>query len=251
MFLPNPKQNKNFKYLLTCIDVHSRFVFVEPMKTKSGDVVFTAFKKFMKSYGIPKNLNVDVGSEFTFKPFVTYCEKNNIQLWYSNPEQENKNSIIERFHRTLRNLILRFEIANGKSYIDILPNLIENYNSTKHKTIKARPIDVWNGDDMNRQTIKISIPSFHVGDEVRHVQKKKSFEKSSSVSKYTKKIYTITKRDGFTYYLDDLRKPFREHELVLAVTGNQNHSFEYEENNKRDEDEDAFGRRMRREGMYD
>jgi len=52
-------------------------------------------------------------------------------------------------------------------------------------------------------------------------------------------------------YLDDLKKPFREHELVLAVTGNQNHSFEYEENNKRDEDEDAFGRRMRREGIYD
>ena len=126
--LPNPTQNKGYKYLLTMIDVYSRYVFVAPLKTKTGEVVLDAFKMLFKESGICRNLNLDLGSEFVYAPFVNYCESNNIKLWYSNPEQSNKNAIIERFHRTLRNLILKYTVANGKSYIDVLPDLIKNYN---------------------------------------------------------------------------------------------------------------------------
>jgi transposase InsO family protein len=58
---------------------------------------------------------LDEGSEFIFTSFRKYCEDNNIILWYSNKEQDKKNAIIERFHRTLRNYILRYEVATGKS----------------------------------------------------------------------------------------------------------------------------------------
>ena len=32
MELPSPSLNKGYKYLLTCIDVYSRYVFVRPLK---------------------------------------------------------------------------------------------------------------------------------------------------------------------------------------------------------------------------
>jgi transposase InsO family protein len=55
-----------------------------------------------------------MGAEYINSSFQNYCLDNSIKLWYSNPEQDNKNAIIERFHRTLRNYILKFQVANGK-----------------------------------------------------------------------------------------------------------------------------------------
>ena len=45
MYLPSPTFNDNNKYLLTCIDVYSRYVFVTALHNRNGDTVFLAFKK--------------------------------------------------------------------------------------------------------------------------------------------------------------------------------------------------------------
>ena len=90
-----------------------------------------------------RNLNVDLGSEFIAERFKKYCADNYIKIWYSDPEQSNKNSIIERFHRTLRNMLLKYTVANGKPYIDDLDKLIENYNTSYHRTIQQEPKDIF------------------------------------------------------------------------------------------------------------
>ena len=64
--------------------------------------------------------------------------------------------------------------------------------------------------------------------QVRHTLEKQIYGKNSSTPTYTQKIFKVTKKEGNAYYLDDLTKPFREHELILA-TG--------ENNNERDEEE--------------
>ena len=222
------------------------FAFVRVLNDKTGKSVFSAFKELLENEsGICKNLNLDLGSEFIYTPFVEYCQKKKIKLWFSNPEQDNKNSIIERFHRTLRNMILKYSVSFGKSYIDDIQKLIHNYNYTFHSTIKNRPIDVWMGDASNKQKVNNVIHSFQVNDRVRHLQLKKVFDKRSSSSTFTKKIFTITKIQGHSYYLDDLMKPFRNHELVLAVGDNIVTDYDKQviENSKKDTND----RRLRRE----
>ena len=248
MDLPNPTSNKNYKYLLTCIDVYSRYVFVRPIKNKTGAVVLKAFLDIIKeSGGNPKNINCDEGKEFIYKPFTKYCEENNITLWVSNPEQENKNAIIERFHRTLRNLILRYTIAKGKAYIDDLEKLIKNYNTTEHRTIQQRPVDIWNGSKQNEQTIHRVEHNFTVGDRVRKLTKKKVFDKASSTSNYSAKTYSISKIEGNSIFLDDLKKPFRNYELVHAVGVNM--VSEYDKQNEIDKKNETIQRRLNREGV--
>ena len=231
MFLPSPTFNNNYKYLLTCIDIYSRYCFVKAMTNKEGDNVFTAFKEMVNKNGKPKNLNVDLGSEFIYKPFVNYCKENHIKLWYSNPDQANKNSIIERFHRTLRNIILKYQVANGRKYLDKLDEFMYNYNHTFHKTVHNNPIDIWKGNDKNEQDYHIVPHELNVGDQVRHTLEKEIYGKNSSTPTYTRKIFTITKKEGNAYYLDDMTKPFREHELIVATGDN---------NNEREEDEEKI-----------
>jgi hypothetical protein len=251
--LPHPQQNKGFKYLLTCIDVYSRFVDIEALKTKTGDVVLKAFQRIVERMGVCKNLNCDEGSEFVYKPFVKYCEDNDITVWMSDPEQENKNSIIERWHRTLRGLILKYVLIKSKSYIDVLPKIIKNYNSTEHRGIYSEPIDVWEGRVRPEQDVAKIEMKFKVGDRVRHVVKKATFDKASSNTNYTVKVYVITKIDGNSIYIDDLKKPFRDFELVKAVEDtnveNVKKAEEYNKKVAEDKRQDLIKRRLRREGM--
>jgi hypothetical protein len=247
MYLPNPTLNKGYKYLLTCIDVYSRFAFVEPLKSKSGEAVFEGIKKLFHNNGNPKNLNVDIGNEFIYSPFKKYCEDNNIEVWFSNPEQDNKNAIIERFHRTLRNIILKYSVANSRPFISVLQSLIKNYNTTHHKTIKNTPLDIWSGKESNNQPINIVSHNFKLGDVVRHLVKKKVFDKNSSTTTYTKTTYTITKIEGHSIFLDDLTKPFKEHELIKAVGANMETS--YDKSIQEEGRQKTIKRRLNREGL--
>jgi hypothetical protein len=249
MYLPNPTLNKNYKYLLTCIDVYSRYAFVKPLKNKTGDEIFTAFKEMIKEYGSPKNLNVDEGKEFTNKTFQNYCENNDIDLWFSDTQQENKNAIIERFHRTLRNLILAYTTSIGNSYIDALPKLLKNYNTSYHKTVKAKPLEIWDGKKINKQSVKLIPLEFKEGDKVRHIIKKKTFDKHSSTANYTKTVYTITKIIGNSIFLDDLTKPFRQFELIIAV--GENMTTEYDDKINEENRQKTIDRRRKKAGIFD
>jgi transposase InsO family protein len=236
MYLPHPTKNR-FKYLLTCIDVYSRKVFAEPIKNKNTEHTLKAMQKILKKSGIPKNLNVDAGGEFDNKVFKEYADEQNITIWMSNPEQENKNSIIERFHRTLRNMLLKYEIATKKPYINDLQKLIKNYNDTEHSTIQTEPNKIWNDEKPNLQQITYVSYDFLVGDKVRHAVKLKQFDKASSTEKYTKQIYTITRIDKNSYYLADkanneLTKKFRGYELKLAVGNDIDNDDKQKQKNK-------------------
>ena len=67
---PYAKQNRGFRYLLTVIDVWSKFAWAIPVKTKTGKDVTEAFEKILKDTPTPpKLLQLDHGKEFYNKPF--------------------------------------------------------------------------------------------------------------------------------------------------------------------------------------
>jgi hypothetical protein len=170
----------------------------------------------------------------------------------SDPNQENKNAIVERWHRTLRNVILKYCLTIGKNYyIDILPKLIKNYNSNEHRTINAKPVDVWNGKATPNQVINKVEMKFKVGNKVRHINKKATFDKASSTTNYTITVYTITRIDGSSIYLDQLKKPFRDFELLLAVEDKEevDKLEELDKTNKEDKRQALIKNRLKREGV--
>ena len=65
------KYNRGYWYLLTVVDVFSKHAWVEPIKSKTGKDVTTAFEKILKrSRGRkPRNLQTDDGKEFYNKHF--------------------------------------------------------------------------------------------------------------------------------------------------------------------------------------
>ena len=58
---------------------------------------------------------------------------------------EGKSVVVERFIRTLKNKLYKHMTTTGKTvYYDVLDDVVNKYNNTKHSTIKMKPIDVEN-----------------------------------------------------------------------------------------------------------
>ena len=58
---------------------------------------------------------------------------------------EGKSVVPERFIRTLKNKLYKHMMATGKKvYYDVLDDMVNEYNNTKHSTIKMKPKDVKN-----------------------------------------------------------------------------------------------------------
>ena len=56
---------------------------------------------------------------------------------------EGKSVLAERFIRTLKNELYKHMTATGKNvYYDVLDDTVNEYNNTKHNTIKMKPKDV-------------------------------------------------------------------------------------------------------------
>jgi transposase InsO family protein len=93
--------NKGFKYLLTCIDVLSRYAWVVPLKDKTANALKEAFRVIFKSGWRPIRLQTDKGTEFTNRVFQKFLKENDAHF-FTTYNEETKASIVERFNRTLK-----------------------------------------------------------------------------------------------------------------------------------------------------
>ena len=226
------KWNKGFKYLLTVIDVFSKFAWVVPLKDKKGSSITTAFADIIKTYKRkPEYLWVDKGSEFYNKTFKEWLLQNDIELYST--FNEGKAVIIERFNRTLKSRMYKqFTIQNNTIWYNIIDKLVDEYNKTKHGSIKLTPVEASKKKnhglvyfnlygDIEASTQK---PKFKIGDEVRISKyKRKVFDKGYTPN-WSEEIFTVDKiqyTNPITYKLKDLRGEdiqgsFYEPELLKA-----------------------------------
>ena len=112
--------NKGFKYILTVIDVFSKYAWAVPIKDKSAT---KAFEKIV-SERIPKKLWVDEGKEFYNTTFKKLLDKPKIDMYSA--FNEGKAVVIERFNRTLKNIMWKYFTANNtRFYLDALDQMVK------------------------------------------------------------------------------------------------------------------------------
>ena len=136
------KSNKGYKYLLTVIDVFSKYGRIVPLKTNTGKVVAQVFRKLFLN-GSPSCVWIDKGTEFYNQQLKAVLTANNVMLYST--ENEEKLSIVEQWNRTMKNIMWKyFTVNNTQKYIDVLPSMLEKYKNTDHQSIKLTPSDACN-----------------------------------------------------------------------------------------------------------
>lgn len=181
-----------YKYILCVVDVYSRYAWTKAMTSRNMKTIMTNFQSIVEEAGAtPKNINCD--NEFNTAEMLDYAKKKNITFHFSQPNELNKNAIVERFNRTIAELLQRYRTATGNyKWNTYLPQLTKTYNHTVHSTINATPASIYGKSNVNKQVIKIIKPSFQVGDKVRIKRIKKVFGKNDEI-KFSENIYLIRK----------------------------------------------------------
>lgn len=206
------KFNNGYRFLLTCIDIFSKFAWVIPLKDKSGKSILRAFKAIFKDRK-PQNLQSDKGTEFTNKLVQKYLKEIGVHFFTTN--NDTKASVVERFNRTLKTKMWKyFSEFKTRKYINVIDKLVYSYNHTKHRSIKMEPVSVnldnqklvWNNlyGDFTKDENKTF--KFQKGDTVRISKSKLLFEKGYE-NNWTRELFIISEiipRNPPVYKLKDL-----------------------------------------------
>ena len=200
------RKNKGIKYLLCAIDLYSKYAFVIPLKDKKRISIVNAFNKIIKqSERKPNKTWIDQGREFYNNVFKKWLSDNDI-IMYST-YNEGKSVVAERFIRTLKNKLYKHMTATGKNvYYNVLDDVVNKYNNTKHSTIKMKPIDVKNNKRVYIDEHNEKDSRFKVGDRVRIYKFKNIFAKGYTTN-WSKEIFIVDKVNDtvlYTYNLKDL-----------------------------------------------
>lgn len=221
------KYNDGINYILTCIDVLSKYAWVVPLHRKTGKELVDAFQSIFDTGRKPQRLHTDKGSEFKNHVFQTFLKKNNVHFFVTENE-DIKASIAERFNRSFKTRVYRyFEKYNTNRYIDVIHKLTQSYNNTYHRSIKEKPANV---SKYNQETVWQALyadqeyekksPKLQVGDRVRIVKTRRIFDKGYA-SAWTEELFTVTvvnKTTPTTYTIRDdnnevVKGSFYENEL--------------------------------------
>ena len=187
--------------------MYSKYAFVIPLKDKKGVSIVNAFNKIIKqSNRKPNKIWVDQGGEFYNNVFKKWLSDNDI-IMYST-YNKGKSVLAERFIRTLKNKLYKHMTATGKNVCyDVLDDVVNKYNNTKHSTIKTKPINV---KDKNKRVYidehNEKDSRFKVGDRVRISKFKNIFAKGYTPN-WSKETFIVDKINGtvpYTYNFKDL-----------------------------------------------
>lgn len=222
------QHNDGYAYLLTCIDVFSKFAWVEPLKNKTGPTMVEAFRRIFSTGRKPRKLQTDKGTEFLNRTFQKFLKEAHVDFFVTENE-DIKAAVVERFNRSLKEKLWRyFTRKNTLRYKDVLTPFVQAYNRSYHRSIKRAPVevdadnqeDVWQtlyGDQQQQQRVTKTMTP---GDRVR-ISKARSNFKKGYLPAWTEELFTISRiydSEPTTYVLkddhgDELRGTFYSQEL--------------------------------------
>ena len=233
------KSNKNYKYILVCIDAFSRLLTCYEQKTKSGEETLNNLKKLVKKFPTIVSLCTDEGGEFVSAATKRFLKDKSIDLYIARNTHA-KASLAERVNKTIRTKFLKIFTHSGKqNWLKSLKSVVRNYNNSTHRTLGVAPNDVNTKNvhllrrklypkltkvEINYQ--KNVLKKFAVGSTVRLTRIFGRFEKNAWTT--TDELFTIkrqVKRKIPVFQLvdskgEDILGEFYSQELLLVKNGN-------------------------------
>ena len=134
------KENDGYLYLNLIIDTYSKYLWIIPLRSKYASEVLESFKKVFKQGRIPEKVHSDLGSEYIARDVQNYFKSLKIH-WYTT-KNETKAMIAERCALTIQQMMYKYLTDNDTTkWIDVLDDLVFNYNNSHHSSIKMTPTE--------------------------------------------------------------------------------------------------------------
>lgn len=125
--------NRGYLYILTVVDVFSRYIWLAGLKAKEAEGVRDAIKQIIEKLGDkPRLLMSDNGGEFVGL-LADYCKEQGIKQIHSRSYSPESNGLVEGINRRVRDMLNHVMVRHGnRKWVDYLDVVAESWNTSKH-----------------------------------------------------------------------------------------------------------------------
>ena len=195
--------NKNVKYLLFCVDVFSKYLWIETLRGKSGNDISKALQTIFSQGRKPFSIHVDKGKEFYNRNVSKLLKTEGIKL-FSTENEHIKSSICERVIRTIKNKLYKlFHTRQSYEYIDVLQAIVKSYSTTPHRSLGYKlPSEITKENEefvwlskMRPETLNYPLSAFRykIAQHVRLAYNRYKFSRDYQ-QKWTTELFKISAR---------------------------------------------------------
>ncbi len=137
-----------FKYTLVVTDHFTRFSQAYATKSKSSkDAANKIFNQFILQFGFPQKIHHDQGPEFNSGLFKELHRLSGIRMSNTTPYHPQGDGKVERFNRTLLNMLRAIPELEKNNWKEYLLQLTFAYNSTVNRLTGFSPFQLLFGRD--------------------------------------------------------------------------------------------------------
>jgi transposase InsO family protein len=129
---------QNYLYLLVVVDMLSGWPEVQGASQVTTETVIRFLDKLAATWGYPKELLSDNGSQFTSAEFQDYCTRRDIKHLLAAVYTPTTNGKVERLNREIKQALKRAH-HEGEHIPDAIPRFLFQYRSTPHTLTEASP----------------------------------------------------------------------------------------------------------------
>ena len=122
---------KSNRYIVTMIAVYSRYLITSSVKNhKASTVSRCLYESVVAYFGAPRSILSDRGAEFTGMIWESLTQMLGAKIKLTSPYYPQGNSVIERSHRTLSNMLRTMLLEKkGRDWSSLLPSVMLYMNS--------------------------------------------------------------------------------------------------------------------------
>ena len=127
--------DRRHEFVIVFVDCFSRYSILVPASNHTANTVSDALLRHVPYFGTPRRLLSDHGREFVGEVWASLTRSLGIQRLLTSPYHPEGNSINERSHRTINNM-LRARLLEGvpsRHWVDKIPGIMLALNAMAHE----------------------------------------------------------------------------------------------------------------------
>ena len=143
---PLPVSNQGNKYIITMMDLFSRWPAAYPVADMTAETVVRCIKTWGGDFGYPESVLTDRGTNFASEVFAKACKALHLNHVMTTAYRPQTNGMLERLHYTLKSGLATYPVDDWDNWVG---DIVAAYRATPHTETRETPGYIFLGREMN------------------------------------------------------------------------------------------------------
>ncbi len=139
---PLPRTKSGHVYLITFMCTATRYPEAMPLRSLKAKAVVKALISFFSTFGFPKVIQTDQGTNFMSRLFKQVLSQLKIKHVTSSAYHPESQGALERFHQTLKSMLSKYCAESGKDWDEGLPLLLFAVRESVQESLGFSPAEL-------------------------------------------------------------------------------------------------------------